>query len=82
MYTTLSPCQMCSGSILLYGIPRVVIGENETYLSRGETFLKHEGVELVNADSSECKALMGEFIRRWPSVWNEDIGVVDPEVKD
>jgi cytosine deaminase len=57
MYTTLSPCQMCSGSILLYGIPRVVIGENETYLSRGETFLKHEGVELVNA---------GKFLNRRP----------------
>jgi cytosine deaminase len=73
LYTTLSPCDMCTGAILLYGIPRVVIGENETFMG-GEEHLRSRGVEVVNLDSAECKALMAEFIARYPDVWNEDIG--------
>jgi cytosine deaminase len=73
MYTTLSPCDMCTGTILLYGIPRVVMGENETFVG-GEDYLRARGVEVVNLDSEECKQLMREFIRDHPDVWNEDIG--------
>ena len=73
MYTTLSPCDMCTGAILLYGIPRVVIGENETFMG-GEDYLRSRDVEVINLDSPECKALMAEFIERYPDVWNEDIG--------
>lgn len=74
MYTTLSPCDMCSGAILLYGIPRVVMGENVTFTG-AEDLLRARGVELVNANSAECQALMAEFIRKYPEIWNEDIGV-------
>jgi creatinine deaminase len=74
MVTTLSPCDMCTGSILLYGIPRVVIGENTTF--RGpEDYLVSRGVELVQMDSQECKRMMAEFIAEHPELWNEDIGV-------
>jgi cytosine deaminase len=73
MYTTLSPCDMCSGAILLYGIPRVVIGENRTFLG-AEALLRSRGVEVVNLDSAECKALMDAFIAAQPEIWNEDIG--------
>jgi creatinine deaminase len=73
MYTTLSPCDMCTGAILLYGIPRVVVGENETFMG-GEDYLRSRGVEVVNLDSAECKTLMAEFIARYPDIWNEDIG--------
>jgi cytosine/creatinine deaminase len=73
MYTTLSPCDMCTGAILLYGIPRVVIGENRTFLG-GEDLLRSRGVEVVTVDSAECKALMDEFIAAHPEIWNEDIG--------
>jgi cytosine deaminase len=73
MYTTLSPCDMCTGAILLYGIPRVVIGENRTFLG-GEDLLRSRGVEVVNLDSAECKQLMDEFIAAHPDIWNEDIG--------
>ena len=73
MYTTLSPCHMCSGAILLYGIPRVVLGENRTF--RGaEELLASRGVEVVNLDSAECAELMARFIDAYPAVWNEDIG--------
>lgn len=74
MYTTLSPCDMCTGAILLYKIPRVVIGENRTFLSPGEAYLASRGVEVLNVDSAECKALMDGFIEDRPDVWNEDIG--------
>ena len=74
MYTTLSPCDMCTGAILLYGIPRVVIGENRTFLSDGEAYLRSRGVEVVNLDSDVCKDLMDAFIAARPDVWNEDIG--------
>ena len=74
MYTTLSPCSMCSGAILLYGIPRVVIGDDTTF--RGpEERLVEAGVELVHMHSEECKRLMEEFIAEHPELWNEDIGV-------
>jgi len=73
MYTTLSPCDMCTGAILLYGIPRVVLGENRTFVG-GEDLLRSRGVEVVNLDSAECVALMDEFIAAHPEIWNEDIG--------
>ena len=73
MYTTLSPCDMCTGAILLYGIPRVVIGENQTFMG-AEDLLVSRGVEVVVADSQECVAIMQEFIREKPELWNEDIG--------
>jgi cytosine deaminase len=74
MYTTLSPCDMCSGAVLLYGIPRVVMGENATFTG-AEDLLRARGVEVVNLDSPDCKALMAEFIAKYPEIWNEDIGV-------
>jgi cytosine deaminase len=64
---------MCTGTILLYGIPRVVMGENETFVG-GEDYLRSRGVEVVNLDSEECKQLMRDFIRDHPDIWNEDIG--------
>jgi cytosine/creatinine deaminase len=73
MYTTLSPCDMCTGAILLYGIPRVVMGENRTFVG-GEDYLRQRGVEVVNLDSQECVDLMNEFIAEHPEIWNEDIG--------
>jgi cytosine deaminase len=73
MYTTLSPCDMCTGAILLYGIPRVVMGENRTFVG-GEDLLRARGVEIVNLDSAECVELMSEFIAEHPEIWNEDIG--------
>jgi cytosine/creatinine deaminase len=74
LYTTLSPCPMCSGAILLYGIPRVVIGENDTFMGE-ETLLESRRVEVLMLDNDECKALMRDFIRERPALWNEDIGV-------
>lgn len=76
MYTTLSPCEMCSGSILLYGIPRVVIGENVTFMG-AEDQLRSRGVEVIVADDEECKTLMREFIAENPELWHEDIGEED-----
>ncbi|MFT3991107.1 MAG: nucleoside deaminase [Luteolibacter sp.] len=73
IYTTLSPCPMCSGAILLYGIPKVVIGENTTFMG-DEEHLKSRGVELEVAHSQECIDLMTNFIREKPELWNEDIG--------
>jgi len=72
MYTTLSPCDMCTGAILLYGIPRVVIGENRTFMG-GEDHLRSRGVEVVNLDAQQCVDLMDVFIEAHPDVWNEDI---------
>jgi cytosine deaminase len=76
MYTTLSPCDMCSGAILLYGISRVVIGENVTFMG-AEDHLRGRGVEVVVADDERCKSLMREFIAANPELWNEDIGEED-----
>src|SRR4029453_15526729 len=73
MYTTLSPCHMCTGAILLYGIPRVVLGENRTFLG-AEDLLRANGVEVVNLDSCEWHRLMQEFIAAHPEIWFEDIG--------
>ena len=76
MYTTLSPCHMCTRAILLYGIPRVVIGENRTFLG-AEDLLRANGVEVINLDSQRCVDLMATFIAEHPSLWLEDIGEVD-----
>ena len=80
LYTTLSPCPMCAGAIRLFGIGRVVVGENRTYLG-DEELLRHDGVEVVVADDDECRALLEEFARRNPALWAEDIGV-DPGSRD
>jgi cytosine deaminase len=74
IYTTLSPCPMCSGAILLYAIPRVVIGENVTFLG-AEDLLRSKGVTLEVVQSPECIQLMRDFIAKNPQLWNEDIGV-------
>lgn len=76
LYTTLSPCPMCSGAILLYDIPRVVVGEHETFMGE-EELLRSRGVEVVLAESEECKELMRSFIANNPTLWNEDIGEED-----
>jgi len=73
LYTTLSPCPMCTGAILLYGIPKVIIGENSTFMGE-EELLKERGVEVVVLDNEQCKQLMQDFIRTKPELWNEDIG--------
>jgi len=73
LYTTLSPCPMCSGAILLYGIPKIIIGENITYKG-SEELLKENGVEVVVINNSECIDLMTGFIKQNPELWNEDIG--------
>ena len=74
LYSTLSPCDMCSGAALLYGIPRIVVGEHRTF--RGpEDYLRSRGVELTVVDDARCVALMREFIAARPELWHEDIGV-------
>jgi len=73
MYTTLSPCDMCTGAILLYGIPRVVIGEHRSFVG-GEDLLRARGVEVVVADDAGCVALMAAFVEAEPRLWDEDIG--------
>ena len=74
LYTTLSPCAMCTGAILLYGIPKVIIGENNSFLGE-EALLKSKGVDVIVIDNQECKDLMTLFIAKNPELWNEDIGV-------
>ncbi|HWC74797.1 MAG TPA: nucleoside deaminase [Gemmatimonadales bacterium] len=73
LYTTLSPCAMCSGAILLYGIPRVIIGENQTFVGE-EELLKSRGVELDVRQDERCVLMMRSFIREHPELWDEDIG--------
>ena len=73
LYSTLSPCDMCSGAILLYGIPRVIVGENRTFQGP-EEHLRARGVEVEIVDNAECVQLMTDFIRKNPQLWNEDIG--------
>ena len=73
IYTTLSPCSMCSGAILLYGIPRVIVGENKTFLGE-EDLLRSRGVEVSVVEDPRCIALMEQFIAARPELWNEDIG--------
>lgn len=78
LYTTLSPCSMCSGAILLYGIPKVVIGENQTFMGE-EALLRSRGVQVEVLQNLECVSLMRDFIRDNPSLWNEDIGTEAPQ---
>lgn len=73
LYSTLSPCDMCSGTALLYKIPKIVIGENQTFQGP-EAYLRSRGVELIILNDTECIRLMTEFIRAHPDLWNEDIG--------
>lgn len=73
LYSTLSPCDMCSGAVLLYKIPRVVIGENQTFQGP-EDYLRSRGVDLDIVNNDECVGLMTDFIRNHPDLWNEDIG--------
>jgi cytosine deaminase len=74
LYSTLSPCPMCSGAIVLYKIPRVVVGENQTFLG-AEDYLRANGVDVTILDDAECIQLMRGFIAANPQLWNEDIGV-------
>ncbi len=73
LYTTLSPCAMCSGAILLYGIPRVIVGENQTFVGE-EELLRSRGVEVTVVQDPTCIRLMAEFIAQHPDLWHEDIG--------
>lgn len=74
LYTTLSPCSMCSGAILLYGIPKVIVGENRTFMGE-EDWLRSRGVDIEVLQDPGCIALMEQFISEKPELWNEDIGV-------
>jgi cytosine/creatinine deaminase len=76
LYTTLSPCAMCSGAMLLYGIRRVIVGENKTFMGE-EELLRSRGVSVEVVQDTTCIALMRDFIAARPELWNEDIGVVD-----
>ena len=73
LYSTLSPCDMCSGAILLYGIPNVIVGENRTFQGP-EDYVRSRGVQVTVVDNAECRELMERFIREHPELWNEDIG--------
>lgn len=73
LYSTLSPCHLCSGAVVQFGIKKVVIGESRTGVG-AEEFLKQHGVEIVNLDSDECYELMQNFIKKHPKIWHEDIG--------
>ena len=79
LYTTLSPCAMCSGAILLYGIPRVVIGENRTFLGE-EGLLRSRGVAVEVVQDARCRQLMAQFIQTQPTLWAEDIGNGDDRI--
>lgn len=74
IYTTLSPCSMCTGAILLYGIPRVVVGENQTFMGE-ESLLRERGVTVEVLQNEACIEMMTRFVRERPELWNEDIGV-------
>ncbi|MCK5153912.1 MAG: nucleoside deaminase [Spirochaetales bacterium] len=74
LYSTLSPCDMCSGAALLYKIPKIVVGENKTFQGP-ESYIRERGVDLQIKDSPECIAIMDKFIKESPELWNEDIGV-------
>lgn len=73
LYTTLSPCPMCSGAILLYGIPKIVIGENQTFMG-AEDLLKANNLEVIVENNKACIEMMQQFIQQHPDLWNEDIG--------
>jgi cytosine deaminase len=73
LYSTLSPCDMCSGAVLLYGIPKVIVGENRTF--RGpEDYVRSRGVDVIVVDNEQCRRLMEQFIEAHPELWAEDIG--------
>ncbi|HUH87089.1 MAG TPA: nucleoside deaminase [Pusillimonas sp.] len=74
LYTTLSPCPMCTGAILLYGIPKIIVGENRTFMG-DEALLRERGVQVHVLQDPDCIAMMTDFIREKPELWNEDIGV-------
>ncbi len=74
LYSTLSPCDMCSGAVLLFGIPKIIIGENQTFKGP-EEYLGSRGVEIIVLNNKECIGLMSEFIKKNPELWNEDIGI-------
>ncbi len=74
LYTTLSPCAMCSGAILLYGVPHVIVGENQTFMGE-EDLLRSRGISVEVLQDAECVRLMRDFIKAHPELWNEDIGV-------
>jgi len=74
LYSTLSPCDMCSGAILLYKIPTVIVGENRNFQGP-ESYVRSRGVDVEILDDPDCIAMMEDFIRRHPTLWNEDIGV-------
>src|SRR5271169_6927474 len=74
LYSTLSPCPMCSGAALLYGIPRIVVGENKTFQGP-EEYVRSQGVQVEIVNDAGCISLMENFIREYPALWNEDIGV-------
>ncbi len=78
LYSTLSPCDMCSGAVLLYEIPKVIVGENRTF-SGPEEYLRSRGVDVEVVDNKECRELMDAFIKKNPELWNEDIGEVNGE---
>ena len=79
LYTTLSPCAMCSGAILLYGIRKVVIGENQTFIGE-EELLRARGVKIEVLQDQTCLSLMREFISQKPDIWNEDIGRIPERI--
>ena len=74
LYSTLSPCPMCSGAIVLYKIPRVVVGENKTFLG-AEDYMRSQGIQVEVVQDDECIQMMTDFIQANPALWNEDIGV-------
>ena len=73
LYSTLSPCDMCSGAALLYGIPKIVVGENRNFQGP-EDYVRSRGVDLIIMDDEECISMMDDFIKNQPELWNEDIG--------
>ena len=76
LYSTLSPCDMCSGAALLYGIPRIIVGENQTFMGP-ESYVKSRGVDVQVLNYQECRKMMDDFINNNPELWNEDIGASD-----
>ncbi len=73
LYSTLMPCYLCAGAVIQFGIPKVIVGEANTFAG-AQTFLQNHGVEIVNLDLSECQQLMETFINQYPDIWYEDIG--------
>ena len=73
IYSTLMPCYLCSGAVVQFKIPKMIVGESETFAGRRE-FMKSHGAEVIDLDLDECKQLMADFIQRHPEIWNEDIG--------